>query len=63
MERYPVKKWGHSLHVVLNKKLHKPGDVVCVIKEGDFISIDLLIMDLLELKKRVEVLENGNIFN
>ena len=58
MEKYQVKSWGHSLHVVLDKKLHKLGDVVCIYKEEDMISLNLLISDVLELKKRVSVLEN-----
>ena len=58
MEEYIVKKCGNSLHIILDKKLHKLGDRVKIVSEEDERSIGLLMGTVENLKTRVEVLES-----
>lgn len=58
MDKYIVKEWGHSLHVILNKNKHKPGDEICVTSEDDLISLNLLITDMFQVKTDIKYLKS-----
>jgi len=56
METYIVKKCGNSIHVILDKKKYKIGDKVQIVSD-DFISINLLLTEVKNIKEDIEKLK------